>query len=361
MTLRIDLTGTPPERIRFAVSPLAELAAMLHVLAAPDHHPQHAGWAAAVWADLRPELADRLHEAEFLWRSSRADFLVPARPRGTLAAELDDVDRIDDDRYVRTALVSTCGSRRPAPAGGSPLHDPAARTDALDRAQARGPRQEAFAARLLTDPGSVRARIRDTLEQCADAFFDAEWPALAARLGQDVRAKADLTVRHGLPAALAEVSAAVSLTPDGGSLVLDKLQDSATAAGPAGVTFLPSVFGHPHLVAVHAAGWQPVVQYPAAGGVPAADVPLELVQQRLEALAHPVRLRLVRTLARGPHTTGELAHAWDLTPPEVSRHLAALRRAGLLTARRRGRYVHHALDLPATAALGADLLAAVLR
>ncbi|WUG68056.1 helix-turn-helix domain-containing protein [Streptomyces sp. NBC_00457] len=28
---------------------------------------------------------------------------------------------------------------------------------------------------------------------------------------------------------------------------------------------------------------------------------------RLEALAHPVRLRLLRTLARGPHTAGELA------------------------------------------------------
>ncbi|MFC4626730.1 helix-turn-helix domain-containing protein [Promicromonospora alba] len=34
---------------------------------------------------------------------------------------------------------------------------------------------------------------------------------------------------------------------------------------------------------------------------------------RLEALAHPVRLRLLRTLVRGPHTTGELAHAWELS------------------------------------------------
>ncbi|KIQ64997.1 ArsR family transcriptional regulator [Kitasatospora griseola] len=361
MTLRIDLTGTPPERIRFAVSPLAELTAMLHVLASPEHHPPYAGWATGVRAGLRPELADRLHEAEFLWRSSRADFLVPARPRATLAAELDDLDRIDDDRYVRAALITTCGSNRLTFAGGSPLHDPDARTDALDRAQARGPRQEAFAARLLADPRAVRARVRDTLEQCAEAFFDAEWPALAARLGQDVRAKAELTRRQGLPAALAEVSAAVALTPDGGSLVLDKLQDNSTAAGAAGVTFLPSVFGHPHLVAVHAPGWQPVVQYPAAGGEHAATVPLDAVRLRLDALAHPVRLRLVRSLARGPHTTSELARAWDLTAPEVSRHLAVLRRAGLLTAHRRGRYVHHGLDLTVTAALGADLLAAVLR
>ena len=68
-----------------------------------------------------------------------------------------------------------------------------------------------------------------------------------------------------------------------------------------------------------------------------------------------------RPLARSPHTTGELALAWDLTPPEVSRHLAVLRRAGLLTAERRGRYVRYAADLPALTALGTDRPAAVLR
>ena len=47
--------------------------------------------------------------------------------------------------------------------------------------------------------------------------------------------------------------------------------------------------------------------------------------------------------------------------PEVSRHLAVLRRAGLLTAERRRRYVHYAVDLPALTALGTDLLAAVRR
>ena len=87
---------------------------------------------------------------------------------------------------------------------------------------------------------------------------------------------------------------------------------------------------------------------------------LDEVECRLDALAHPVRLRLVRTLARSPRTTGELAHAWDLTPPETSRHLTVLRCAGLLTTERR-RYVHYAVDLPALTALGTDLLAAVLR
>ncbi len=359
--MRIDIGGLPSERVRFAASPLAELTAMLHVLAEPGHHPQRAGWAGDVWSGLRPELAERLREAEFLWRSSRADFLVPARPRPTLAEELDDVDRIDDEIYVTAALTTTCGSNRVHFAAPSPLTDATARERALDLAQARGALQEAFAERLLADPAAVRARVRQTLEQCAEAFFDAAWTGVAVQLATDLRLKNDLLKRQGIGAALASISSAVTLAPDGDCIVVDKLQDKANAAHGTGVTFLPSVFGSPHLVVVHAPGRQPVVQYPVAGPSPSQPVSLETVTLRLEALAHPVRLRLLRTLARGPHTTGELAHAWELSPPEVSRHLAVLRRAGLLTSRRHGRYVRHALDLPDLTALGSDLLAAVLR
>ncbi|MGI5205575.1 DUF5937 family protein [Spirillospora sp. CA-108201] len=361
MTLRIDISGAPSGRLRFAASPLAELTAMLHVLAEPGHHPQLAAWAGGVWAGLRPELAERLREAEFLWRSSRADFLVPARPRPTLAEELDEVDRIDDETYVTAALITTCGSNRVHFAAPSPLADAAARERALDLAQARGALQEAFAERLLADPAVVRARVRHTLEQCAEAFFDTAWTGVAAQLATDLRLKNDLLKRQGIGAALASVSSAVTLAPDGDSIVVDKLQDSATTARGTGVAFIPSVFGRPHLVAVHAPGWRPVVQYPVAEAGPSEPVSLETVTLRLEALAHPVRLRLLRTLARGPHTTGELAHAWELSPPEVSRHLAVLRRAGLLTSRRHGRYVHYTANLTDLTALGPDLLAAVLR
>jgi DNA-binding transcriptional ArsR family regulator len=361
VTLKIDISGLPSERLRFAASPLAELTAMLHVLAEPAHHPQLAGWAGDVWAGLRPELAERLREAEFLWRSSRADFLVPARPRPSLVEELDDVDLIDDETYVTAALVTTCGSNRVHFGAPSPLADATSRERALALAQARGALQEAFAERLLADPGAVRARVRDTLEQCAEAFFDAAWTGVAVQLATDRRLKNDLLQRQGIGAALASVSSSVTMAPDGDKIIVDKLQDNATTAHDTGVTFLPSIFGRPHLVVVHAPGWQPVVQYPVAEASPPEPVSLETVTLRLEALAHPVRLRLLRTLARGPHTTVELAHAWELSSPEVSRHLAVLRRAGLLTASRHGRYVRYSLNLPDLTALGADVLAAVLR
>ncbi|MFI0723834.1 DUF5937 family protein [Streptomyces sp. NPDC021224] len=361
MTLRIDISGAPSEPVRFAASPLAELTAMLHVLAEPGHHPQFAAWAADVWAGLPPELAERLREAEFLWRYTQADFLIPGRPRSTLAEELDDVDRIDDETYVTAALVTTCGSNRVHFRGASPLTDARARERALEVAQARGALQEAFAERLLADPAAVRARVRRTLEQCAEAFFDAAWAGVVVQLATDLRLKNELLRRQGLGAALTSVSGAVGLAADGGCIVVDKVQDKATAARVAGATFIPSVFNRPHLVAVHAPGWHPVVQYPVAGPAPAEPVSVETVTLRLEALAHPVRLRLLRTLARGPHTTSELAHFWGLSPPEVSRHLAVLRRAGLLTSRRHGRYVRYSLNLPDLTALGSDLLSAVLR
>jgi DNA-binding transcriptional ArsR family regulator len=351
MALTIDITGVPPERFVFSPSPLAELTAMLHALAEPGHHPALHGWISATSASLKPELSDRLIEADFLWRSARADFFVPGRPRATLAEELDDVDKLDDETYVSAALITTsCGSK--------PMHR-FSPEKALELAMARGPRQGEFAERLLSDPPGVRAWVRGLLEDCEQAFFAESWARVQHQLAADSRHKADLLARHGLHAVLSAISPTLSLQGD--RVVIDKLQDNATTAHGTGVTFVPTAFGRPHLLVVHAPGWRPVLQYPATEpGLP-QPLPLDLIRQRIDALAHPVRQRLARTLARGPHTTGELADAWRLTAPEVSRHLAVFRQAGLVTLSRRGRYVLYQLDLTACARLGADFVEAILR
>ncbi|CAM5713213.1 hypothetical protein SBADM41S_01784 [Streptomyces badius] len=62
-----------------------------------------------------------------------------------------------------------------------------------------------------------------------------------------------------------------------------------------------------------------------------------------------------------PDTTGELAESHSITAPEVSRHLSVLKKkAGLVTTRRRGRYVLHQLDLTVVARLGSDFLEGIL-
>ncbi|MFJ4784521.1 DUF5937 family protein [Streptomyces sp. NPDC088794] len=364
MSVTIDITDLPPEQIRFMPSPLAELTAMLHVLSEPNHHPELRGWATATTSALPSGLADRLLDAEALWRSARADFLIPGRPGATLADELDAVDRVSDEAYATAAFTSQRATASALAEPSSPLTDETARERALEVARAGGPRQAAFAERLLADPPAVRTWVRRLLQDCEKAFFDGAWQRTRPHLAADARQKTDLLNRQGPEQTLAAVSSAITLDTahQRRRIVIDKLQDVSTGTTTeTGLTFIPSDFGRPHLTIVFSPGWHPVVQYPATIPGLTHPAPPELVQRRLDALAHPVRLRLCRTLARGPHTTGELAAYWQLTAPEVSRQLAVLKKAGLLITHRRGRYVRYEFDLTTGARLGTDLLEALLR
>jgi ArsR family transcriptional regulator, arsenate/arsenite/antimonite-responsive transcriptional repressor len=70
---------------------------------------------------------------------------------------------------------------------------------------------------------------------------------------------------------------------------------------------------------------------------------LEKLTKALEALADPVRLRLMRLLLRGEACVCELVDALQLPQYAVSRHLRLLRAAGLVEARREGRWMHYRL------------------
>ncbi|MGI5339298.1 DUF5937 family protein [Streptomyces sp. CA-181903] len=374
MSLMIDVTGLPPERVVFAASPLTELGHALHVLAEPKHHPGLHGWVTATAAGLKPDLADRLCEADFLWTTGISDVFdafaaVPdtgGRPGATLKDDLDLLDRLDDEQYVSAALELAC-SNYYAPNSDSPLRDPVARDRALERAAARGPRQLQFAHRMLDDPQDVRAWLRRLFEDCEEAFFGDVWRRVGIQLATDVRHKTELLRRKGLRGALAEVSPAVTLEEEAAStrIRVDKLSSGRTTAlDPAvtpGITFLPSAFGWPHLLVLSAPGWRPVIHYPIDSPEAAGPASLELIERRLDALAHPMRLRLCRWLARSTYTTGELAAEHNISAPEASRHIKVLKKAGLVTTRRRGRYVLHQLDLTVVARLGSDFLEGILR
>ena len=76
----------------------------------------------------------------------------------------------------------------------------------------------------------------------------------------------------------------------------------------------------------------------------------------LKALAEPVRLRLLNLLAEGREVcVCHLHGALELPQPTVSRHLAYLRKAGLVAARKEGLWVHYRLARP-TGALHRALL-----
>jgi ArsR family transcriptional regulator len=62
------------------------------------------------------------------------------------------------------------------------------------------------------------------------------------------------------------------------------------------------------------------------------------------ALADQTRREILQMLRRGPRTSGEIADHFDSAWPTISRHLAVLREAGLVTTRRKGAEIHYELN-----------------
>ena len=66
----------------------------------------------------------------------------------------------------------------------------------------------------------------------------------------------------------------------------------------------------------------------------------------LKALAHPDRIRIFEALAAGEKTVGEIVGMLGAKPAMTSRHLAVLRGAGLVSARKDGLNVYYANKMP---------------
>jgi ArsR family transcriptional regulator len=77
------------------------------------------------------------------------------------------------------------------------------------------------------------------------------------------------------------------------------------------------------------------------------------------ALADRTRLRLLNLLAGGEVCVCYFVELLGEAQPKISRHLAYLRRAGLVAARRDGKWMHYRLVRPADAATARVLDAAL--
>jgi len=77
------------------------------------------------------------------------------------------------------------------------------------------------------------------------------------------------------------------------------------------------------------------------------------------ALSHPLRRQVMTLLRKGPKTSGELAEVFDASWPTVSRHLAVLKDADLITAERKGTSVIYRANTSVIEDAAAALLALV--
>ena len=61
------------------------------------------------------------------------------------------------------------------------------------------------------------------------------------------------------------------------------------------------------------------------------------------ALSSTVRRKILAYLSATDLTAGEIADRFDIAKPSVSKHLAILENAGLVTSRRQGQFIHYSL------------------
>ena len=73
---------------------------------------------------------------------------------------------------------------------------------------------------------------------------------------------------------------------------------------------------------------------------------IEAMEAVFKALADQTRLRILGLLAAGEVCVCEIHESLQIPQPTASRHLAYLKRAGLVTDRREGLWVHYRLAAP---------------
>jgi DNA-binding transcriptional ArsR family regulator len=70
-----------------------------------------------------------------------------------------------------------------------------------------------------------------------------------------------------------------------------------------------------------------------------------LAENRIfQALADPSRRAIFESLTRGEAAVKDLTARFEISQPAVSQHLAALKGAGLVNARREGRCIYYRVD-----------------
>jgi ArsR family transcriptional regulator len=76
----------------------------------------------------------------------------------------------------------------------------------------------------------------------------------------------------------------------------------------------------------------------------ATQLDMAATARRFQALSDPTRLRILELLAGGERCVCELTAATGAAQSRLSFHLKALRQAGLLRARRSGRWMYYSVD-----------------
>lgn len=298
-------------RIRFALSPLEELVHSVPVLTGSGQHMVHRPWrakalSAVAGIDLRV-LADLTRGPRFV-----ADFLAvpPEAMTGRFGDELDALASTPADDVVRSLEELRTGQGLPESL--RPLHE---------------------------HPERELSRLVATMTLYWRAAIEPVWPRLRSLGDADVAHRARQLTSGGLDRVFADLHPEVTYTS--GVLNIDKPHHNAVrAASGAGLLLVPCVFAWPRLLVLHNAPQQPTLTYSPRGIGQLWSARDDARSQPLAELMGRSRAALLVHLDL-PVSTTQLAAYLGVSSAAVSQHLAVLRRCGLVTSHRSGRWMLH--------------------
>lgn len=320
------------QKIRLVLAPAHEMVNSLHVLADPSHHAASLSWSHHTMESMSPELRE---EVEYFGRHfgqwlDIADLLHLGPPDLPVEEGLKRLRRIPALEVTRVSV-------------GQESDDLAEDSRRARRAASRKP--AAFKDRLLS-----------CLEGYWEAVFRNEWerrqPLLQAALAREAARLdqvAPITYLTGLNSRIGFDDAA-------GEIVFHKYRDFRYRIEDLdAITCIPSTFSAPHLMIGHV-GRDLIIFINNVAPVPPASVrvPPELLAV-LKALADETRLAIFKAVLKQPRYTQELASSMGLAEPTVSRHLKALREAGLVSSEKQGGFVYYRAGLDPIDALPQSL------
>jgi DNA-binding transcriptional ArsR family regulator len=298
--------------IRFAWSPAWETHSAVRMLIHPDGLPYHKSWHATVAMqaarlDLAPLFAVNPQ------RGSVPDFLTPPprQPAPRFHEQLAEI------RATPPAQVATELRRCRSTLTGEP---------------------RAVLDRLLTDPAAARDLLADQLQAVWERLIAPFWPRIRALLDADLGHRSRQLADHGLRQMIETVDPRIAWG-DGAVIVNDGGHDVIDLRGR-GLVLMPSAYVWPAVAAVTEEPWQPTIVYPARGIASLWQQPVPPPDALIRLLGR-TRALLLTSLDR-PASTSALAALHGLSPSGTSRHLIAMRDAGLLTGNRHRHEVRYA-------------------
>ncbi|MEP6798036.1 MAG: DUF5937 family protein [Lapillicoccus sp.] len=309
--IQLRLSAADLGRLRFAYSPLAEIAESLSCLGRGQAPAPLRGWLEATRPLLGGLDVPLLHAVVPPHLSMPSFFFTGSRGPGShLDRQLEDVMAISPQAFREDLLDVWGGHQVPA----------------------------VLEALLAEDDGGARHLAAELAAYWAVALAP-HWSRMRAVLDADVAYRAGRLTTGGIEALLADLHPELSL--HGYALHIDKPRwsndEDLTGAG---LVLVPSVFSWPNLIVETGMHGLPSLTYGARGVATLweSDAPDDSDEEALGALLG--RSRAAVLVAVGlPRSTSELAVELQQSPPAVSAHLSVLRRCGLVRSWRSGRRV----------------------